>query len=222
MKVMVFGATGMVGQGVLRECLLDQEVDAVVTVGRTPTGEEHAKLRELVHRDFADLSALEPEFEGVDACFFCLGVSAAGMKEADYRRVTHDFTMAAAVPLAARNPRMTFVYVSGAGADSSERGRVMWARVKGATENALLALPFDAYAFRPGWIQPMHGATSRTGWYRALYAGLAPLYPLLRRTVPSQVTTTEAVGRAMLSVARQGWRAHLLTSREINEAAARG
>lgn len=221
MNVILFGATGMIGQGVLRECLRDPRVDSVLIVGRTPTGSRHEKVRELIHHDFQDFSAVAQEFGGLDACFFCLGVSAAGMSEADYRRVTYDVTMAAAGPLAARNPAMTFVYVSGAGTDSSERGRSMWARVKGRTENALLALPFRAYAFRPGYIQPMHGVRSKTGWYRAMYAVTTPLYPLARRLAPGQVTTTEAVGRAMISVARQGWDERVLTVRDINAAAAR-
>ncbi len=222
MRVILFGATGMVGQGVLRECLLDPGVESVLVVGRTPTGVRHEKLRELIHQDFADFSAVEEEFAGLDACFFCLGVSVAGMSEPDYRRITYDFTLAAAGPLAARNPQMAFVYVSGAGTDSSEQGRSMWARVKGATENALLALPFQAYAFRPGYIQPMHGVRSKTGWYRALYVVTAPLYPVVRRLAPDQVTTTEAMGRAMIAVARQGWDERVLVSRDINAAAARG
>ncbi len=221
-RVIVFGATGMVGQGVLRECLLDPGVDDVLVVGRTRTGRRHGKLRELVHLDFTDFGALEAEFDGVDACFFCLGVSAAGMSEAEYRRVTYDYTMAAAGPMARRSPGMAFVYVSGTGTDSTERGRAMWARVKGATENALLALPFRAYAFRPGYIQPMHGVTSKTGWYRAFYTVLGPLYPLLRRIAPGQVTTTEAMGRAMLTVAREGWPERVLSSPAINAAAAHG
>lgn len=219
MKVIVFGATGMVGQGVLRECLLDADVESVLVVGRTSTGVAHEKLRELIHRDFSDFSAVADRLTGFGACFFCLGVSAAGMNEKEYRRVTYDFTLAAARPLADRNPALTFVYVSGAGTDSSEQGRAMWARVKGRTENALLALPFTAYAFRPGYIQPMHGARSKTGWYRAMYAVTTPLYPLLRRLVPGQTSTTQAVGRAMLTVARRGWDTRVLGSREINAAA---
>ncbi len=221
MRVILFGATGMVGQGVLRECLLDPRVDSVLIVGRSPSGSRHEKVREIVHRDFQDFSAIEEEFSGLDACFFCLGVSAAGLSEADYRHVTYDVTLAAARPLAERNPRLTFVYVSGAGTDSSEHGRAMWARVKGATENALLALGFQAYAFRPGYIQPMHGVTSRTGWYRAMYKVTTPLFPVIRRLAPNQVTTSEAVGRAMISVADQGWPERVLESRAINAAAAR-
>ena len=163
LKVILFGATGMIGQGVLRECLLDPDVTQVLAVSRGPIGQNHEKLRELLHRDFSDFSGSERELSGYDACFYCLGVSAAGMKEADYAHVTYDFALAAARALAKLNPGMTFIYVSGAGTDSSEKGRSMWARVKGRTENALLALPFKAkFMFRPGVIQPMHGITSRT------------------------------------------------------------
>jgi uncharacterized protein YbjT (DUF2867 family) len=204
MKVVLFGATGMVGQGVLRECLLDAGVERVLAVVRTPTGRSDPKLRELVHRDFTDFASVERELTGFDACFFCLGVSSAGMKEADYRRLTHDFTLAAAEVLTRANPAMTFVYVSGMGTDSSGKGRSMWARVKGETENALLRLPFKAaYMFRPGFIRPLHGITSRTPLYRLLYAFLAPLAPLLQAIIPG-TTTTERLGRAMLRVAREG------------------
>jgi uncharacterized protein YbjT (DUF2867 family) len=172
MKVVLFGASGMVGQGVLRECLLDPDVESVLSIGRSASGQLHPKLRELVHRDFLDYSAVESQLSGFDACFYCLGVSSVGMQEADYRRVTYDFTMAAAQVLAKLNPGMTFVYVSGMGTDSSERGRSMWARVKGQTENALLRLPFKAaYMFRPGAIAPLHGIQSKTRTVRWLYAG---------------------------------------------------
>ena len=158
MKVLVFGASGMVGQGVLRECLLDPEVSVVLSIARSSTGQQHPKLKEIVHKDFLDFASLETEWAGLDACFFCLGVSSAGMSEENYKRVTYDITLAAAQVLAKLNPNLTFVYVSGAGTDSSERGRVMWARVKGQTENALLRMPFRAaYMFRPGVIVPLHG-----------------------------------------------------------------
>ncbi len=215
MKVVLFGATGMVGQGVLRECLLAEDVTDVLVIGRTATGRQHPRLRELVHDDFADLSAVEDELAGHDACFYCLGVSAAGRSEADYTRVTYDYTLAAAQVLARRNPDLTFVYVSGAGTDSSERGRSMWARVKGRTENAVLALFPNGYAFRPAFIQPLHGATSKTGWYRAVYALTTPLYPVLRRLLPKYVTTTEQVGQAMLRVAREGAPKRVLESADL-------
>jgi len=156
---------------------------------------------------------------GLDACFFCLGVSSAGLSEERYRQVTYDVTMAAATVLVERNPAMTFIYVSGVGTDSTERGRSMWARVKGRTENALLALPFQAYMFRPGYIQPMHGVRSRTPWYRLAYAIGAPLYPVLKRLFPGGGTTTEQLGRAMIAVARKGAPKRVLDSRDITAAA---
>ena len=214
MKVIVFGATGMVGRGVLRECLLDDRVTHVLTVGRSPTGMVHGKLREIVHADLMDLSPIEGDLSGFDACFFCLGVSSAGMSEKDYRRVTYDYTLSAGSTLARLNPSSTFVYVSGAGTD--EHGRAMWARVKGATENALLALPFEAYLFRPGYIQPMHGVTSRTRWYRLAYVAVAPLFPLIRRLFPASVTTTERIGQAMIAVAERGAPRRVLGPSDIN------
>ncbi len=205
MKVLLFGATGMIGQGVLRECLLDPEVASVVTVGRSKTGQEHAKLREIEHKDLADYTAIADQLRGFDACFFCLGVSSAGMDEATYTRITYDLTLAAAEALAKASPGMTFVYVSGRSTDSTEKGRTMWARVKGKTENALLRLPFQAaYMFRPGFIQPLHGIRSKTPVYQAVYTVLGPLTPLLKAMFPKAVLTTEQIGRAMLVVAKRG------------------
>jgi len=205
MNVVIFGATGMIGQGVLRECLLDSGVPLVKTVGRTATGVQHPKLREVVHRDLWNYSSIEMELSGLDACFFCLGVSAAGMQEADYEHVTYGIAMAAAESLSRLNPQMTFIYVSGAGTDSSEQGRMMWARVKGRTENALLRLPFKAaYMFRPGFIQPLHRIRSRTTAYRVFYVVTKPLLPVLRRAFPDSILTTEQIWRAMLAVARKG------------------
>jgi uncharacterized protein YbjT (DUF2867 family) len=217
MKIILFGATGMVGQGVLRECLAAADVEAVLAIGRQQTGQRHPKLRELSHADFGDFSSIEGELTGFDACFFCLGVSSAGLAEAVYARITFDFTLAAASALARLNPGLTFIYVSGAGTDSSEQGRSMWARVKGRTENALLALPFKAaYMFRPGLIQPGPGIVSRTPLYRAVYAVTGPVLPLLRRLAPSFVTTTEQVGRAMLQAVRSGAPQRVLENRDIN------
>jgi len=195
----------MVGQGVLRECLLDPEIDAVLTVGRSATGVKNPKLREIVHANMFDYSEIQAELRGFDACFFCLGVSSAGMPAAEYERLTYGLTMAAAKTLCRLNPDMTFIYVSGAGTDSSEKGRVMWARVKGKTENELLRLPFKAaYMFRPAFIQPMHGERSKTGLYRAAISAFKPFFPLLRRLFPNYVTTTEEIGRAMIRVAQRG------------------
>jgi uncharacterized protein YbjT (DUF2867 family) len=216
-KVILFGATGMVGQGVLRECLLDADVESVLTVGRSPTGQQHAKLRELVHGNFTDFSAIESELTGYDACFFCLGVSSVGMDAERYRYLTYDITMAAARILARLNPRMIFIYVTGRGTDSTEQGSLMWARVKGKTENDLLKLPFKAaYMFRPGVIQPLHGIRSKTAWYQAVYVIAAPFLTLLNRIAPKYVTTTEQVGRAMIKVARDGFPKPVLESEDIN------
>lgn len=218
MRVILFGASGMVGQGVLRECLLDPEVASVLSVVRSPTGQQHAKLREVVHKDFFDFISLESELVGFDASFFCLGVSSAGMSEENYRRVTYDITLAAAKTLAKLNPTMTFIFVSGAGTDSSERGRTMWARVKGQTENALLKLPFKAaYMFRPGVIVPLHGIKSRTLIYRVPYTVLGPILPLLKRLLPKYVTTTEKLGRAMLNAAKRGAPKAILECADINQ-----
>jgi len=217
MKIMLFGATGMVGQGVLRECLVDGDVTRVLCVGRKPTGLQHPKLSELVVPDMYDYLAVEDKLSGFDACFFCLGVSSVGMSEADYRRITYDLTLAAAQPLARLNPQMTFIYVSGAGTDSTERGPTMWARVKGATENALMRLPFRAtYMFRPGFIEPMHGVRSKTALYQAAYVIAKPVFGVLRRWAPNRVTTSVQVGRAMLVAAKRGAPAPLVEVPDIN------
>jgi len=218
MKVILFGATGMVGQGVLRECLLDSGVEQVLSIGRSASGQQHVKLQEIVPSDLFDLSAIESRLSGFDACFFCLGVSAAGMNEQDYRKVTYELTMSVARTLVKLNPGMTFIYVSGAGTDSSERSRMMWARVKGKTENDLLKMPFRAaFMFRPGYIQPLHGIRTKTKWYGALYAVMGPLYPLWKRLLPNFVTTTECVGRAMLNAVRHGVSTRFLENKDINE-----
>jgi uncharacterized protein YbjT (DUF2867 family) len=218
MKVIVFGATGMAGQGLLRECLLDSDVDAVLTVGRSVTGQKSGKLREIAHADLLDFSGIETELVGYDACFFCLGISSAGTPEEEYVRITYSIPVAAATTLVRLNPGMTFVYVSGAGADSSEKGRTMWARVKGRAENALLAMPFKAvYLFRPAFIQPLHGIRSRTRLYRALYVVLGPLYPVLKAVAPGSATTTEELGRAMIAVAKRGASKRILESADIGQ-----
>ncbi|MEU8934859.1 NAD(P)H-binding protein [Streptomyces sp. NPDC048409] len=217
-NVVVFGASGMVGQGVLRACLLDPAVDRVLVVVRRPLGISDPRLTELVHDDFADLSAVEDRLTGLDACFYCLGVSSAGMSEADYTRVAHDFPLAAARALAAAgaDASFTFTYVSGEGTDSTGQGRAMWARVKGRTENALLATGLNAYMFRPGYIQPRHGAVSRTRSYRFLYSLTSWLYPVLHRLLPAHTTTTDHLGRAMLALTRPDVTANrILYSKDI-------
>jgi uncharacterized protein YbjT (DUF2867 family) len=217
MDVILFGATGMVGQGVLRECLLDPDVHRVLSIGRSATGQQHPKLREIVRDNLFDFTDIASDLTGYDACFFCLGVSAAGKTEDQYRRLTYDITMAAAMILATLNPGMTFIYVSGSGTDSTERGRTMWARVKGSTENALLRLPFKAaYMFRPAGIQPMHGETSKTRLYRVFYVIARPLMPLLKRILPKYMSTTEQIGRAMIAAARNGAPKTILETEDIN------
>jgi uncharacterized protein YbjT (DUF2867 family) len=216
MRVILFGATGMVGQGVLRECLVDPEVEQVLAIGRTGTGQQHQKLREIVHRDLLDLSPIESELAGYDACFFCLGVSSAGMAEEEYQRITYDLTLAVAQALLPGNPDLTFIYVSGQGTDSSERGRVRWARVKGRTENALLAMAFQAYMFRPGYIQPRYGVSTKNRLYRLVYQIGSQLYPILKRAFPGSVTTTDQIGRAMIRVAAAGAPKRVLETADIN------
>jgi uncharacterized protein YbjT (DUF2867 family) len=222
MKVLIFGASGMVGQGVLRECLLADDVSVVVTLGRSPIGQSHPKLHEIVHQDLYHYSALDAQLRGFDACFFCLGTASSGKSEGEYKRVTFDLTLAAANTLAQLNPSMTFVYVSGAGADSSESGPIMWARVRGLTENTLRKLPFKAvYIFRPGVIQPLHGVRSKTAAYRILYSLMRPVLPLARALFPKLVLSTTVIGQAMLNVARGGADKPVLEAPDIYAAGTR-
>jgi uncharacterized protein YbjT (DUF2867 family) len=221
MNVVLFGATGMVGAGALLECLADPRVTSVLAITRSPTGRSHPKLREVLHTDFFNYDGLRAEFAASDACFFCLGVSSIGRNEADYTRLTHDLTMAAARAMADANRKMTFCYVSGVGTDSTERGRTMWARVKGRTENALLALPFKAaFMFRPGYIQPIGDVQSKTGWVQTAYDILAPFYPLVHRLIPDGMTTTANLGRALIQVAITGYSESVLYSADFNRLAA--
>jgi uncharacterized protein YbjT (DUF2867 family) len=217
LTVILFGATGMIGAGALIECFGDPRVERVLAVVRKPTGSRHAKLEEVVHADFYDYATLRSRWARFDACFFCLGVTSVGMDEASYRRITFDLTLAAARSMVDVNPAMVFCYVSGAGTDAASS--TMWRRVKGETENALLALPFKAaYMFRPGYIQPMRGVRSSTRWYQTLYDLIGPLYPLLRRVAPGAVTNTETLGRALINVAADGSPTPVLEGRDINAA----
>lgn len=211
----------MIGTGVLIESLADDRVESVVSIGRRPSGHNHPKLRELIRSDLLDYNDIREQLRGLDACFYCLGVSSVGMDEAAYTHVTYELTVAAADVLAELNPRLTFCFVSGAGTDSTEEGRVMWARVKGRAENDLLDSPIKAYLFRPGYIQPMKGARSKTALYRVAYLLIAPFYPILKRLAPRQVTTTENVGRAMIEVAANGFEKRILGNAEINDVAGR-
>jgi uncharacterized protein YbjT (DUF2867 family) len=219
MNVVIFGATGMVGKGVLLECLEDARVEHVLLVSRHPIDVSHPKIREIVHRDFTEFESIQARFADLDAAFYCLGVSAVGLSENQYQHLTYDLTLAAATALAAASAgRLTFCYVSGEGTDSTERGRTMWARVKGKTENALLRLPFKAaFMFRPGYIQPLRGIRSKTRWYQALYDVTGPFYPILRRLLPRYVTTTGNIGRAMIQVAVVGSSKQILFSADINQ-----
>jgi len=206
----------MVGQGVLRECLLDPSIDAVQTIGRSETGVVHAKLRNLVRADLTNYSDIEADLCGFDACFYCLGVASAGLDEAQYERMTFGLALAAAESLARLNPTMNFVFVSGAGADSSEKGSLMWARIKGKTENALLRLPFKAaYVFRPALVQPANGERSKTAWYRVFYGVTGPILPLFRRMFPRYLISTEEIGLAMIQVAKSGAPKKILESLDI-------
>lgn len=215
-RAFITGVTGMVGEGVLHECLRHPDVERVLVLGRKPSGIAHPKLREIVHADFYDLTPVAAELTGYNACYFCLGVSSVGMSEADYARVTHDLTLRAAELLARLNPDMVFCYVSGSGTDSTERGRSMWARVKGKTENALLRLPFKrAYMFRPGYIHPTKGLRNTHRYYRAFMW----LYPVLRTLLPGGVITLRELGLAMIHAARAAYGPSILGSKEIRELA---
>jgi uncharacterized protein YbjT (DUF2867 family) len=217
MNLVIFGATGMIGQGVLREAVRDPDVQRIVSIVRRPTETGDAKVHEVVHGDMWDFRGIERDLQGLDACLFCLGISSAGMKEAAYERITYGITMAAAETLCRSNPGMTFVFVSGAGTDSTEKGSTMWARVKGKTESALMRLPFKGvYALRPAAIRAMHGEVSRTPSYRILYALLAPVWVVGDKLWPSRFTNTEKLGRAMLRVAKEGTSKKVLESVDIN------
>lgn len=215
-RAILFGGTGMVGEGVLHEALKDPSVESVLVIGRRPCGVNHPKLAEIIHNDFFDYTPLLQRLRGYNACFFCLGVTSIGKSEEEYRRLTYDLTMAAAGALAPLNPDMAFCYVSGLGTDSTEQGRSMWARVKGKTENDLMKLPFRAvYAFRPGFIKPTKGLKNGL-----MFANiLAPLYPILSLLFPKYVCTLEDVGRSMIRAIATGYPKKILECREIAELA---
>jgi len=220
MNVLVFGASGMIGGGVLLECLEDPRVESVLSVGRRPSGLAHPKLDELIRADMFELAPLADRLEGYDACFYCVGVSSAGMSENAYRRITCDLTVSVAAVLERTSPEIVVCFVSGQGSDGTGTSRLMWARVKGEAENALLQGPLDAYVLRPGFVQPMRGVRSATPLYRALYGVTLPLFPVLRRLFPRNVTTTTTIGRAMLRIASKGFPRRILETRDINEAGA--
>jgi uncharacterized protein YbjT (DUF2867 family) len=223
LRILLVGGSGMVGQAVLRECLIDGEVGEVVALARSPLSVKNPKLREIVHADVRDFSAVAGQLTGFDACFFCLGTSAAGLGEAEYTRINHDIPVALAAALLGHSGEIVFVYVSGAGTDSTGRGRIMWARVKGRTENQLLGMPFRAaYMFRPGGIIPLNGERSKTRTYRWLYGLTKPLHRLLLRTMPNHVLGSDELGRAMLNAAKHGLGPRVLEVCDIRALAAEG
>jgi len=200
MRAVITGATGMVGEGVLLECLNHPDVEQVLVINRKPAGVSHPKLREIIHRDFFNLAPIEQQLTNFDACFFCLGVSSVGISKEEYRRTTYGLTLNVAQLLARLNPAMAFCYVTGAGTDSSEQGRVAWARVKGVTENALLRLFKRAYMFRPGFMKATPGQKNVKNYYKFI----AWLYPIGRALYPAGFCTLREVGLAMIEAANHG------------------
>lgn len=213
MNSIVFGATGMVGEGVLHVALNHPDVESVLVVGRRPCNVQHPKLNEIVHRDLFDFSSIESRLQGYNACYFCLGTTSIGKNEQEYTRTTYDLTMSAARTLSRLNPEMTFCYISGEGTDSTERGRLMWARVKGKTENDLRRLPFKAvYNFRPGFIKPIRGMKNTLSFAKPLLY----LYPMFKLLLPSHGCTLEEIGHAMIKVTMDGYAKHVLENNDIS------
>ena len=216
MKVIITGASGMVGKGVLLECLDSPHIDKVLAIGRSETGISNEKLSEIKHGDFTDIAAIQDELQGYDACFYCMGISATGLKEADYTRLTYDYALSLANTLYSLNPAMTFNYVSGQGTDSSEQGRAMWARVKGKTENDIMALGFQqCYMFRPGFIIPLRGITSKTKLYQFFYDYLMWLIKLIKILAPKSVVNTTNIGLAMINASTKGYQKAIIDPKDI-------
>lgn len=214
LKVIITGATGMVGEGVLQESISNPNIEKILLINRKPSGYTHPKIEEILHSDFSNISALASQVTGYDACFFCLGVSSIGMNEEQYTKVTYDLTLGFAKTLAEVNPQMTFCYVSGASTDSTEKGKQMWARVKGKTENDLMKLPFKAvYNFRPGFMKPTKGAKNINGFFKFINA----VYPLLRAISSTYFLTLEEVGKAMINATLRGYPKHVLEVGDIKK-----
>jgi uncharacterized protein YbjT (DUF2867 family) len=221
-NVIITGSTGMVGKGVLLECLENSDVKKILLLNRSSVGIEHEKITELIIEDFQNLSPLREALSGYDACYFCLGVSSFRMKEKEYNEITYRVTLHLAKLLSDINPSMSFCYVSGVGTDSTEKGRSMWARVKGKTENALKKLPLKSvFLFRPGYIQPQKGIKSKTAMYNTLYVFVKPLYPLFKLIIPGKVTTTSDIGKAMIYTSLHGSDKDVFYNKDINEVAAK-
>ncbi|MEM6345808.1 MAG: NAD-dependent epimerase/dehydratase family protein [Bacteroidota bacterium] len=220
MRVIITGTTGMVGKGVLLECLDSPDVEAVLVVNRRSVEITHPKLKEILHKDFLDLSSIKDQLAGYDACFFCLGMSAAGASNETYYRITHDLTIHWAETLLALNPEMTFNYVSGEGTSTEENSRSNWANVKGKTENEILAMPFkQKYMFRPGAIQPLRGIRSATPMYNFFITLFKPLFPLMKWMFPNSITDTTRIGHAMINSHKLGFAKPHLTPKDINDLA---
>ncbi len=220
MKVLITGATGMVGKGVLLECLDHPEVSQVVTIGRSALDVTHTKLQSVIHKDFKDYSAIESDLQGIDAAYLCMGVSAAGLSEEKYTELTYDYTLALAKSLYSHNPQMTCTYVSGKGTDSSEQGRTMWARVKGKTENDLLKLGFrQAFMFRPGGIIPLRGIKSKTRLYQFFYDYFMWLIKLIKVMSPNSIVNTTQIGLSMINVTMNGHQKAILDPKDIIDTA---
>lgn len=223
MRILIFGASGMIGQAAMLAALADPDVREVLSLVRRPTGQTHPKLHEIIREDFLDYTDLADDFSKVDACLFCLGVISSSVDADRYVRITHDYSLAAGTALLAANPDASFIYVSGAGTDSTETSKTLWRRVKGKTENALMALPFrGAFMLRPSFIQPIDGVTSRTPLYRVFYAAISPLLTPLRRVAPGAVITSTDLARAMLALARDGRGKAVLGARQLNKIAQGG
>lgn len=215
MKVIIFGASGMVGQGILNESLLASDVTHIKVIGRKKQDIEHSKIDQLGVTDLSQTDYLE-SIRDYDACFFCIGQSAAGMTEEQYQQVTYELTTKIANALELNNPDMTFIYVSGSGTDSSEQSKTMWARIKGKTENALLKMNFKAvYLFRPAIIQPLDGIQSKTKSYQLFYKVIKPFFPILKYIAPNSILTTQSIGIAMLNAVRRGYPKHILEVQDI-------
>ena len=222
MKVIITGTTGMVGKGVLLECLSNETVESVLVINRKTVDVRHPKLKEIIHADFFDLSSIRDELEGYDACFFSLGISSFRQSEEAYTRITYDLTMNFANELLKKNKGMTFIYVSGTGTDSTEKGRTMWARVKGKTENDIFKLGFkDAYAFRPAYIKPESNTPSSTPIYRFLLSTFGVLHPVIKFLFPKYTTTTTQIGKAMIEVVKNGFEKKQVESADIIQLAKR-
>jgi hypothetical protein len=213
LNIIITGSTGMVGEGILLECLSNKEIESVLIVNRRPLGMTHPNLKEIITPYFLNLENIKEELKGYDACFYCAGVSSIGMSEADYKRITYDTTLNFANVVAKLNPNMVFTYVSGAMTDSTEKGKSMWARVKGKTENDLMKLPFKrAYNFRPGFMKAVEGQKNLLKFYKYV----AWMYPIAKRIIPNQVSTLNVVGKAMINCVTQGYEKQILEIKDIN------